>query len=276
MNLLNHLTLSNIKGRNSGFTLIELAIVMVVVSIMIGSMLGPLKQQIDDQKIKETEQQLKEIHDALLGFAAVEGRLPCPTEPGEDGLELDPGTNCEGRTGTVQHGFVPANTLGLQGNTNDQGLLLDAWSQPIRYSISNSNENNAAAGLWDIVREDDIRAGFTANNLLDNNPLIICDRNSPSDIDCTGASRPIVNELPVVFFSTGPRYPIQSNRGNIAMSDAENENLGANLIGIEVPDNNVFADADFSVRRGQEFDDIVMWISPNILYGTLLQAGHLP
>lgn len=270
MNLLNHLTLSNIKGRNSGFTLIELAIVMVVVSIMIGSMLGPLKQQIDDQKIKDTEQQLKEIHDALLGFAAFEGRLPCPTEPGKNGLELALLNDCEG----VQHGFVPANTLGLQGNTNDQGLLLDAWNQPIRYSISNSDDNNN--NKWDFLIIDDIRDGFRVGNLLEDNPLIICDRNSPSDNDCTGASRSIVDELPVVFFSTGPRYPIQSNRGNIEMSDAENENLGATLNGIEVPDDNVFADADFSVRRGQEFDDIVMWVSPNILYGKLLQAGKLP
>ena len=37
---------------------------------------------------------------------------------------------------TTQHGFVPARTLGIQGPTDDNNLLIDRWLRPIRYSLS--------------------------------------------------------------------------------------------------------------------------------------------
>ena len=39
----------------------------------------------------------------------------------------------------LQHGFVPATTLGIAGPRNDDNLLLDAWSNPLRYSVTASD-----------------------------------------------------------------------------------------------------------------------------------------
>lgn len=64
--------------RASGFTLIELAIVLFIVSLLIGGMLIPLSAQTEIRGHQETDKALATIREALIGFAAINGRLPCP------------------------------------------------------------------------------------------------------------------------------------------------------------------------------------------------------
>ncbi len=64
-----------------GFSLIELAIVLVVVALLLGGLLVPLTMQIEQQKIRETQKSMEEIKDALVGFALANGRFPCPASP---------------------------------------------------------------------------------------------------------------------------------------------------------------------------------------------------
>ncbi len=61
-----------------GFSLIELAIVLVVVALLIGGLLVPLSMQIEQQRIRDTQKTLEEIKEALVGFAIANGRLPRP------------------------------------------------------------------------------------------------------------------------------------------------------------------------------------------------------
>jgi len=52
-----------------GFTLIELAIVLVIMTILIGGLAMPLSAQIQARRIAETRADMQAIHDALLGYA---------------------------------------------------------------------------------------------------------------------------------------------------------------------------------------------------------------
>ncbi len=103
------------KIADRGFTLIEMAMVLVIIGLLLGSILGPLSTQIDIKRYKDTAKLLTEISDALTGFAIVNQRLPCPDSTG-DGFE---DSDC------AIEGDLPWATLGLG--------QWDAWGRRIRY-----------------------------------------------------------------------------------------------------------------------------------------------
>lgn len=116
----------DVKALNSkiqGFTLIEISIVLVIASLLIGSALGPLATQVENTRRKATVDQIENIHDAIIGYAMGSGRLPCPDVDG-DGVE-DP----TGGTGGCDddEGQLPSATLAIGRS--------DAWKQPIIYLV---------------------------------------------------------------------------------------------------------------------------------------------
>ena len=69
----------------AGFTLVELAVVLVIMAVLIGGMLVPLSAQRDIRNVSETQKQLSEIKEALLGFAIINNlsliHISEPTRP---------------------------------------------------------------------------------------------------------------------------------------------------------------------------------------------------
>lgn len=120
----------------SGFNLVEMAIVLVIVGVLLGGLLTPLSTQFENSRRTGAQASLTDIHDALLGFAAANGRLPCPATAASNGLAApnNATTAC-----TSNHGFVPIRTLGLNGSVDGNTLMLDPWLRPIRYSVTNAN-----------------------------------------------------------------------------------------------------------------------------------------
>ena len=236
---------SNTTCAAHGFTLTELAIVLVIVALLIGGMLIPLSAQRDVQAGNDTQRQLAEIRDALLGFAAANGRLPCPASPNVTGVENPAGG---GACANQWNGFLPGITLGI-GPTDAQGYVLDAWSNRIRYAVTTSNTN-----------------AFTTTNGVKNNwsatlspDLAVC--NSATGISPTncGSSVALTTTAVAVLISHG------KNGGATPTSTDELANW---------PNSNdpVFV----SAPQSPAFDDIVLWLSANILYNRLIAAGKLP
>ena len=68
----------------SGFSLIEMAIVFMVLALLVGGLLVPFSTQIEQQKVRETQKAMEEIKEALIGYAATHidasnhAYLPCP------------------------------------------------------------------------------------------------------------------------------------------------------------------------------------------------------
>lgn len=150
---------SNKQGLSTGYTLVELAVVMLIVSLLIGGMLLPIAAQQDVRARLETDKALSDIREALIGFAIINGRLPCPadrsiaTGAANAGVEQTTGTGAaltcacatvsttsrvakEGTTVCSQTsaapiiGIVPWATLGLT-ETNP-------WGQRYTYAVSAS------------------------------------------------------------------------------------------------------------------------------------------
>ncbi|MEN8219656.1 MAG: prepilin-type N-terminal cleavage/methylation domain-containing protein, partial [Pseudomonadota bacterium] len=64
------------KISHQGFSLVEMAVVLFIISLLIGGLLIPLSAQMDQSRLKATQQDLKNIYQALLGFALINGHLP--------------------------------------------------------------------------------------------------------------------------------------------------------------------------------------------------------
>lgn len=249
--------------RQQGFTLIEMAVVLTIIAFLISAAFMPLSAQRESNNIRQAREELKAIEEALYGFAIANGHLPCPTIPGNGGLADGGGAaNCN-----RYHGFVPSTSLGIKGKVNCDGLLTDPWGNPYRYSITSVQSTN---GLDDFAVAGDMRAETIAvlapNLQVCRNPASACGSAPPADI--------MAGNAVVVVLSMG------KHRTNL--SALENENAGeGNIGGGCVPNYPIATDRFFySTERieiaGNEFDDILIWISPNILYNKMLAAGQLP
>lgn len=109
--------LNSSNMRENGVSLIELAIVLVILSLLIGHSLTPISVQIDHFRYQHTQKTLEEIKEALLGFASIHGRLPYPASNQETGIQDSSRDNREG--------YLPWADLGVG--------RYDAWGNPFRY-----------------------------------------------------------------------------------------------------------------------------------------------
>src|SRR6266704_3197068 len=106
--------------RCRGFTLIELAVTLFIITLILGSILIPLTAQVEQRQISDTRKTLEETKEALIGFAIAKGYLPCPAISASNGLEDRSGGACTLVAGVPRRdGFIPWATLGVS--------KLDAW-----------------------------------------------------------------------------------------------------------------------------------------------------
>ena len=243
-----------VKQSSRGFTLVELSIVLIIVALLTGGLLMSLGAQREVQAIRDTEARLASIQEALLGFAAANGRLPCPATSTSNGVE-DPAGG--GTCSAPYDGFVPAVTLGITP-VDTQGYTVDAWGRRIRYAVSNANSNG-------FTTDNGMRTTGLASLAPD---LRVCSAGPANAGNCpTGTT--LSSSAVAVAYSLGPN----GASGGAGTDEAANPN----------PNSAVTADRVFVSHppsapgaANGEFDDLVVWLSPNILYNRMIAAGRLP
>ena len=228
--------------RPRGFTLIEMAIVLLIVSLLLGGGLSLIGAQAEHQRVKDSQKALDDAKEALIGYALANGRLPSPATAATTGVE-NPlgGGNCN----NSYDGFLPATTLGLPG-TDANGYLTDAWGRPIRYAVTRANGNAAttANGIRTTTLATfapDLRVCSTATGIAPPN--------------CSGAATTLSNNAVAIILSTG------SNPANVNTDETANQN-----------NDPVFV----SHTPTATFDDQVTWLAPGTFYNRMVQAGALP
>lgn len=233
--------------RLAGFTLLEISIVLVILGVLANAFLQPIGSQVESAKRQETRDVLLRVEQAVMGFAAAHGRLPCPAPFDQTAIEV---TDC---TLASRYGTVPAVTLALPGKRNEHGALVDAWNQPLHYMVSASDHPQ---------RGNPGRPDFTTSSEMGQVGMMhlaaeiqICAE--PVSGDCPRRAL-LANQVPVVFFSSGK--PAEH-------SALEAENLDGDA---------VFVHRDYSAVAGHRFDDLLHWIPENLLFYRMLQAGVLP
>ena len=92
--------------KTSGFSLVEMAIVLAIVGLLLAGLLPSITGQIEQQRRNETRKLLDEIKDALTGYAIINGKLPCPAT-------IVPGEADNTCTSPTSDHFLPWKTLGV-------------------------------------------------------------------------------------------------------------------------------------------------------------------
>lgn len=241
--------MSKIQSRQNGFTLIEIAVVLVIVGLLVGSFVGTLSSRIDTTHRDNTYSELEDIRRVLFAYAFTRGGaafMPCPdiTVP-PDGLEDRTGATCDAAGLT---GSLPWIDLGL-GEA-------DVWGNRYRYWVSDNYATNTGFALSTAdtgtgnatiqTRRNDNNVNIAVNAVA---VVFSHGKNSFGSTSMEGVTQPAVPAL-------GNGY------------DDENENIDADAIFMRRPP------ADIGVAStGGVFDDILIWINSYELKAKMVEVG---
>lgn len=240
--------------RGKGFSLTELAVVLVIVALLIGSLVVPLSAQMDVRNLSDTRKSLAEIREALLGFAMVNGRLPCPaaamTASGvaNAGVEATPilSQGCPvANLGGIVAGVLPWVTLGVDES--------DAWGRRYTYQVTREFTRPPVSSA---------NAGFSLTSTGD------------IKIRPSAGSTAKLADVPAVVISHGKNgngaYTSQGTQLPIGTDPDEQDNQLT--VGGTSTSNTEF------VKRvpTTTYDDELVWISANVLFSRMIAAGKLP
>jgi len=259
----------HMSARQRGFTIIEVAIVLLVVSILLGYTVAMFPVQQELKQYRKVNAEMQGIIEALTGFAQVNGRLPC-ADGDNDGLEDWPGSGDECDS---WYGNVPARTIAFNGNYSPAGVLLDPWGTPYRYHVSASNSGEPAPddGFGDFTTLTGMRGAGIPNLAPD---LQVCNIQPAThtaaapnpETACDPLSTAVVTNVVAVLVSLGKdKAAVAANT-----SDIQSENLDNSLA------DTVFVSTARNDSTDNKFDDVVKWLSPSVLFSKMIAADQLP
>lgn len=171
------------KNNEMGFSLIELAVVMFILVMLLGSVLVPLTTQVEQRKVNDTQKSLESIREALLGFAIIYGRLPCPdtdTDPAAAGYGEEE-TSC---TAPTAEGYLPWKTLGV--------APMDA------FGITRTSTSSSRIGDWRYRVHRNFSVAFTLNSSTASTDSLAV-RDSANNLISSSTDRPVA-----IIYSAGP------------------------------------------------------------------------
>ncbi len=96
------------KRRQQGFSLVEMAIVLVILSVLIGAGFSTMGAYLDNAKQSHTMGSLENTKKAILNYVKVNYYMPCPDTNNDGNEDRVSGLACSSSVGTV-----PFNSIGL-------------------------------------------------------------------------------------------------------------------------------------------------------------------
>jgi len=259
--------------RARGFSLIELALVVGIIALLIGSIMVPLQAQVETRKIDETKRILEQAREALLGYAAAYGYFPCPADAASNGREPTAGVDHTVGTCPSYFGFLPAALLGLNP-IDSQGYAVDAWgSTPnrIRYAIA----SDTIAGVTTPFTRSGGMAAATIPSLGAHAYLLhVCGSATGVNgtTDC-GTATTLTTRAVLVVWSPGANA---STTGGASADEGQNPNPCTTCVPAGGSADRIFVSRTRSTISAAEFDDILVWTSPVVVLSRLVAAGTLP
>lgn len=268
-----------------GFTLVELAIVLMIVGLLLGGLIVPITAQMDMQAFRKTNASLEEIKDSLIGYSIINGRLPCPATAASNGLEsfcpsasgtcvgtettvVQTHGNCSSRVNSVISGFLPAATLGISPQ-DTQGFAVDGWGgntiNRIRYAVS---PKTAGTQTFPFTASNGMKnAGVS--NLASQTLLYVCGTKTagtaPLATCTTAGAVQLANNAVFVIYSVGKN----AATGGTGTDEAVNPNPNS-------PNTNNNDVVFISQDQTSTFDDVLLWVSSPMLISRMVSAGALP
>ena len=258
-----------------GFSLIEIAVVLLIISVLVSIVAIPISSQVEASRIVETRKRIELAREAIVGFAVSQGRLPCPasaTSVGVSSYCVSGTGGCAATTTLPTHGrcsdpngFLPAVTLGISP-VDAQGYAIDAWqdgadARRIRYAVSSFQ---SPVGTFPLTAANGIRTATMDTIAAASNHLYVCATGlaiAPSTSSC-GTATTLSTQAAAVIYSLGKNGT--TAYADLGFDEKNNQDVGSNDI--------VFTAGD----PNSTYDDVVTWLSLNILFGRMVQANKLP
>ncbi len=228
---------SRFQSRLLGFSLVEMAIVLAIVGLLMAGLMPALSGQIEQSRRKETRKLLEEIQQALIGYAIINSKLPCPTTQ-TDPAHAKYGLADDSCASPATEGYLPWKTLGIAET--------DAWGSP------RSSSGDQWLGYWRYRVEPSFASTFTLDTTSNMTLKLQVKDSSGNALTNTSDNKspPIA-----IVYSTGPNLT----------ADGENASYEQTT------------DATYqSDTPASNFDDITIWISRPVLFSRMVQAGKLP
>jgi prepilin-type N-terminal cleavage/methylation domain-containing protein len=230
--------MKRVLRRHGGFTLIELAVVLAIFGLLLGILVVPLSTQVDQNRIAEAERQLASVREALIGFAIANGRLPCPAISA-----VATGAANAGNENRVGAACAPGFSEGVLPWATLGVPETDPWGRRLTYRVT-------------LAFADDFVAGMQASFLITDS----------GNINVTDGAVNIASNVPAVVVSHG-----KNGRGAWRTDGVQIGGAAGNEL------ENANGTITF-VSRGHapDFDDLVVWVSPNTLKSRMVAANRLP
>ena len=249
----------------TGFTLVEMAVVLVIIGLLLVAGLNLGTTQIELARIKSTKEEQESIKFSLINFIARNKRLPCPAiatlAPNAVGYGIEaitPGT-CTGTTvtGNVSTGLIPWVSLGLPDSNASDGNY-NRFTYQVAIAATNTNVQTIS-GLKGVI------------SIHTNAPAVLgaTPAGNQTNICTVGNYNPCLAVVAIIshgtnglgaFTSSGTRIVLPA----VGSDEEENTNL----------DNKIVV-KEYSNNAANPFDDIVMSLTASDLLSPLTTKGSL-
>jgi prepilin-type N-terminal cleavage/methylation domain-containing protein len=255
-----------VPGSHHGFSLVEVAIAVAIMGLLLGSLIVPFAAQSEMRARRATEKALADTRDALVGYAAVNGRLPCPAAAtaaaGAAGAGVEARTDgncsCAGATALASTKGIACSTATVVGVLPWVTLGLaetDGWGRRYTYAVDTQFGRDPGQTTF----------GCSPNAPPAGAAFALC---SPSHIEvrsARGGPLTVSGGVPAVVVSHGKNgFGAYTPQGSaIAGADANADEL-----------ENANGDAAFVSNTNS--DDQIVWVPPYLLMHRMLSAGMLP
>lgn len=230
-----------------GFSLIEMAVVLIILALLMSGLFVPIAAQIDQKNFAVTKKLLDDANDALVGYAVANKHLPCPdkTAGANNGPNDNPNDGVEdfdAATGSciVQEGNLPGSTLGIRP--------IDAWERSLIYRVTAGFSRRPPLTTFGFATNGNIRVCNEA----------VC---NPPRLTDTAVAIVVSRGKNMGNCSTAPSPPA-------CPDERENDDAADNDF--------VSHEVTTTASANGEFDDLVVWVSANTLFNRMVAAGQLP
>lgn len=286
--------LAGAKGmrRQWGFSLVEIAVVLVIVGLALGAGLALLNAKTAQARIDGTKARSEAVRQALVSFVSQNYRLPCPAAPGL--VRGVAGYNTEQRAGPVgaeictaasglvnniggaapagvSRGTVPCASIGLPDDA-----CTDAWGMRFTYFVQNtairltintvSGMGSSVGGSMTVHQMVPPAAATPTNGAAPTGNQINACNATAGDNSCNSAAV-------VVVISHG------ANRGGGFLPESAVAFPTAGVVSayeLENTDNDIqFIQNNYVEAGANSFDDIVLAIAPRDVISGLSLTGVL-
>ncbi|WP_052501355.1 prepilin-type N-terminal cleavage/methylation domain-containing protein [Thiomicrospira microaerophila] len=240
-----------------GFTLIEIAIVIVIIGIITAGLLSGMGAIRESAKFKEDQRNLQDIKSALLGFVAVNGYLPCPDTSG-DGFENIGPTGSHDRNATGAD-LRCHQTFGLLPYLDLDTHAKNAYGYPFSYYINTNANNNS-----NMNGSNDNSANYFGNCSANSGNRCFTAKTRPIASDATSdlgnyrvsdGTASLANQVPLVVVSHGKDLKnLTTCNGKGSFENWNCDRTQRTL----TPDNQVLL---YQAPQSETFDDVLIWLS---------------